>query len=188
MRPRRSRKRKTNRPFKMPDPGGKKAGTISKPNGLQGKVNMILEKDPGEQIKNGFPLFISIDGQRVPFFVEEVETVGPEQAIIKLEFIDNVEDARKITGCEVFLDHTKQPGTRNVDHDFNHLLGFSAFDLNEGHIGLIRDYLPHAFNPVFLVDREGREILVPATEELIDHIDLKKRSIYFHLPEGLTDL
>ena len=51
----------------MPVQGGVKAGKISKPYGLHGELNMILDPEAGKQIETNNPLFINIDGQRVPF-------------------------------------------------------------------------------------------------------------------------
>ena len=71
----------------MLDPEGEKAGRISKPSGLRGEVNIILEPEAGIRIVPDTPLFIDIDGQRVPFFVEEIELVSKDHAIIKFELL-----------------------------------------------------------------------------------------------------
>jgi 16S rRNA processing protein RimM len=172
----------------MPDPGGIKAGNISKPYGLRGKVNLILESGAGEEIEEGSPLFISIDGQRVPFFVEEFEQISDDQAIIKFEFIDSVEEAGKMTGCEVFHDPARLQTSPDSSPVHAQVVGYRAIDRELGNVGLISGYLYHAFNPVFLVAHEGRELMIPATDDLIDHIDFNSRTIYFRLPEGLIDL
>jgi ribosomal 30S subunit maturation factor RimM len=43
-------------------------------------------------------------------------------------------------------------------------------------------------NPVFVIQTEKDELMVPATRDFINHIDLKGRAIQFILPEGLTSL
>ena len=43
-------------------------------------------------------------------------------------------------------------------------------------------------NPLFAITAEGREILVPAAEEMISALDIDAREITFVLPEGLLDL
>ncbi len=66
----------------MAEPGGIKAGKISKPYGLQGEVHIILIPSTAKFIEPGTPLFIDLDGQRVPFFMESVDLVSDEQAIV----------------------------------------------------------------------------------------------------------
>jgi 16S rRNA processing protein RimM len=172
----------------MPDSGGIKAGIISKPYGLRGKVNLILESGAGKEIEEGSPLFISIDGQRVPFFAEEVELISDNHAIIKFEFIDSVEEARKMTGCEVFHDPARHQTSPDGSPVHAQVVGYRVVDRELGPVGLITGTLHHEFNPVFLVAHEGKELMIPATDDLIDHIDFHNRTVYFRLPEGLIDL
>ena len=43
-------------------------------------------------------------------------------------------------------------------------------------------------NTLFVIDRGGNELLVPAREEFILDMDTKHRVITVRLPEGLLDL
>ena len=168
-------------------PGGVKAGNISKPNGLQGKVNLILNPEAGKHIEIDNPLFILLDGQRVPFFVEEYDQVRADLAIIKFEFIEDLDTARKLTGCEVFLD-SNQEYPLEKSSDYTTLIGYQASDQILGPLGPVKDYIDHKMNPVFLIDYKGEELIVPAVDQFIDQIDHKGQSVRFVLPEGLTSL
>jgi len=137
-------------------PGGAKAGIITKPYGLRGEVYGILEPEAGQHIETDHPLFIELDGQRVPFFVEEVELLSVEQAIIKFEYIDTPEDARKISGCPIYFDSRRPAGSPEIGEDLSDLIGFSATDQASGLNGKITDYMPHPMNPVFLIQAEGK--------------------------------
>jgi len=169
-------------------PEGAKAGKISKPYGLRGELSIILESQAGNNIEPDNPLFIDIDGQRVPFFVEEIELLSQEQAIIKFEFIDNLEGARELTGCPIYFDKKHQPEPMEAEEDLARLIGYTASDSRSGSLGRIVDYLPHPMNPVFVIESEGRELLVPAVMDFVEHINTKEQSIQFILPEGLTTL
>lgn len=168
-------------------PDGAKAGKISKPYGLRGELNIILEPQAGNNIEPDNPLFIDIDGQRVPFFVEAVELLSREQAIIKFEFIDSLEAARKLTACSVYFDSIDQPESTE-EEDLASLIGYTASDSRSGALGRIADYLPHPMNPVFVIQSEEKELLVPAVFDFIQHINKEEQSIQFILPEGLTTL
>jgi len=169
-------------------PEGAKAGKTSKPYGLRGEVNIILEPQAGNNIEPDNPLFIEIDGQRVPFFVEEVELLSADQAIIKFEFVDTLEAARKISGCAIYFDPRHQTDSVETGNDLANLIGFTASDRESGLLGTITDYLPHPMNPVFVIQSEGKELMVPAVRDFIEHINPEKQSIQFILPDGLADL
>ena len=168
--------------------GGVKAGKISKPYGLQGDVHMILFPAVAEKLKPGIPLFIDLDGQRVPFFVELVDFVSSDQAIVKVEFINSLEEARKVIGCEVYLEEqdagSLDPGTGANER----MIAYHVIDLNLGEIGEVSGHLPSEMNPVWVITHKGKEILVPATEDYIQKIDHQNKILYLDLPEGITEL
>ncbi len=169
-------------------PEGAKAGKISKPYGVRGEVNVILEAKAFDHIEPDSPLFIDIDGQRVPFFVKEIELASKNQAIVRFEFIDSMESARKVTGCSLYFDPKYQVDLSVDGNELAGLKGYSAFDRESGELGQIADYIPHPMNPVFLVQSASKEFLIPAVHDFIASINHGEQSIHFILPEGLTEL
>ena len=169
-------------------PEGAKAGKISKPYGLRGELNIILEPQAGNQIEPDNPLFIDIDGQRVPFFVEEVELVSRDQAIIKFEYIDSLDAAREVCGCHFFFDPSFQGDSRETGHELANLVGYIAYDRESGMLGKIADYFPHPMNPVFVIQSGKKELMIPAVQDFIEHIKPEEQTIHFNLPKGLTEL
>ena len=71
------------------------------------------------------------------------------------------------------------------------LIGFRATILEMGtertFTGEVADYIDSEINPLFELDIEGREVLVPAVDEMIGGIDFEAEKIKFILPEGLID-
>jgi 16S rRNA processing protein RimM len=169
-------------------PDGEKAGRITKPFGLRGEVNIILEPEAANHIEPDNPLFIELDGQRIPFFVEEVELLSSDQAIVKFEFVDSLESAREVSGCLFYFDPVHRSEIPEDKGDLAYLTGYTAFDRKSGLLGTITDYLPHPMNPVFVIQYEGKELMVPAVPDFIELIKPEERSVHFILPGGLIDL
>jgi 16S rRNA processing protein RimM len=66
------------------------------------------------------------------------------------------------------------------------LIGFSVV---AGKLkGEIVDYYDSEINPLFGIDFGEGEVLVPAAEEFIAHIDFEKGQMKMVLPEGLLEL
>ena len=172
----------------MAVPGTVKAGKIAKAYGLQGSVHVILNPAANKRIQAGNPLFIELDGQRVPYFVEELNVVSDDQAIIKFEWIDDVEKAKTIAGNDLYLDPKSDPVRPPGNEGLQAITGYEAYDRSTGYLGKVTDFLEHELNPVILVDHHGRELMVPAAVEIILEVDQGKRTILFDLPEGLTSL
>jgi len=167
-------------------PGGAKAGKISKPYGLQGKVSLILIPEAGKHIEPDNPLFIDIDGQRVPFFVQEFDQLASDQAVVKFEFIDSVETARELNACEVYLDPAQKHHIQESSTTMSAIIGYMAYDHDLGLLGKVTDYIHHDMNPVLLVDYKGKELMIPAVDQIIREINHTEQTIHLILPEGLT--
>jgi 16S rRNA processing protein RimM len=168
--------------------GGVKAGKISKPYGLQGEVHIILIPVIVQKLKSGIPLFIDIDGQRVPFFIESVDLVSDQQAIVKVEFINSLEEARKYSGHAVYLDGKDAGESREQVSEADEMVGYRVIDVNLGEIGTLTDIIPSEMNPVWVIEHAGKEIMIPATEDFIQKIDHKNSTLHLDLPEGITQL
>lgn len=168
--------------------GSVKAGKIAKAYGLRGSVHVILNPAAAKRIQEENPLFIDLDGQRVPYFVEELNVVSDDQAIIKFEWIDDVEKAKSIAGSDLYLDPESDPVSQPGNEGLQEIKGYKAYDRSTGYLGTVEDFLEHELNPVILVDHKGRELMVPAAGEIILEVDHGKRTILFDLPEGLTSL
>ena len=69
-----------------------------------------------------------------------------------------------------------------------YFIGFTATDKTLGYIGEIVDIDDSTINTLFVVEKDGEEILIPAQEEFITDIDHDGQEIRFDLPQGLVSL
>jgi 16S rRNA processing protein RimM len=67
------------------------------------------------------------------------------------------------------------------------LLGLRVVEQDGRELGLLAEVLRTAAHPVWVV-RGARELLVPATETVVKHVDLAAGVITVALPAGLEDL
>jgi len=165
---------------------GIKAGRVAKPYGLRGELQLILLPSSTEYLKEGTFLFIDLDGQRVPFFLEDVEVLNPEQAIVKFEFVDDKEEARKFTGSTVYFDPALKLKTKDEDPGPLALEGYTVVDEKQGELGTIREVLSNKANPLWVIEGNQGEILVPATADFIRKVESRRQILRVDLPEGLT--
>jgi len=167
---------------------GAKAGKISKPYGLQGEVQVILNPLIVKHIKSGTPLFIMIDGQGVPFFMKSVDLLADDLAHIQFEFIHTVEEAREVCGCEVFLDPKASKAMEGESEDPESVVGYLAIDQHLGALGTVKEYIPNPMNPQWSIELRGKEMLIPANADFVLEIKRKLKQIHFSLPDGLSEL
>lgn len=160
-------------------------GQITKIHGIDGFLMVRVNGDYADDIEPGEPLFVELDGVLVPFFIEEVEAF-PDRALVKLEFITNPNEAKKITGCKVYLENSllKNESAVNID-DPGIFEGYSMSDKNSGFEGTIIEYIDNPQNPLFLAGNSKIQFLIPVHPDFILRIDKKGKKIVFDLPEGM---
>jgi 16S rRNA processing protein RimM len=160
------------------------AGYISKPHGTGGRVLVRLEGDFSEYFNIGEPVFLEIDETQVPFFILETEELN-DKIILRLQFIDSLDQAMQYSGCKVFLD-MPDPGT--VEKGIRELIGYKISDESSGMTGIITGISGTEMNLLFEIRSEDREYYIPIHPDLIAGIDHKKKSIIFKLPEGFAGI
>ena len=95
--------------------------------------------------------------------------------------------ARELTLGELFAEESQLPDPGpGVAYAFQ-LVGL-AVDTEDGRrLGVLESILPTGANRVFVVQGE-REWLIPATEQVLRHVDLARGVITVALPPGLEEL
>lgn len=167
------------------------AGRINKLFGTDGGLMLSLYPAfPDDFDPQTTPLMVTIDALEVPLWCERFERRGISGATAIFADIDTERRARELIGLEFRIEDP----TDEEDDEFylENLVGFEAVVEEVGaeaqHAGIITDFYDSEMNPLFEVEIGGRQVLVPAVEEFIAHIDFEDRRIHFVLPEGMIDL
>lgn len=165
-----------------------KIGKIGKPHGVKGEVSFMFDDDVFDRTDADW-LMLSVDGILVPFFLEEYRFKSNETALVKFCDVDTQDEARELTGCDVFF--PRHLADEDEDHlSWAQIVGYTLVDAATGRlVGEIESVDDSTMNLLFQVrTADGDEVLVPAHEELIRNIDTEERRTELELPEGLLDL
>lgn len=159
-------------------------GKFLKPHGTKGEIGL-----QGDTLALGDDCdFVAcdIDGILVPFFFETVRTKGNDTLIVKIERMKSAEEVRSLTNCDAYIPRAWVEQSNEVS--LGYFIGFTLIDETLGEIGEIVEIDESTINTLFVVEKNGEEILIPAQEELITSIDHDEHKITFNLPEGLVSL
>lgn len=161
-----------------------KIGIINKPHGVKGEVTFTFTDDVFDRVEDCDYLILLLDGIFVPFFIEEYRFRSDNAAIVKFEDVDTAEKARMFTNVEVYFP-VKYMDEQDEITSWNYFIGFEVEDINHGDLGQIVDIDDATMNVLFIIEKDGEEILLPAHEEFIIELDRKKKYMKVNIPEGL---
>ena len=163
-------------------------GRLTKTHGYQGKIVLKANLSEKVEIEIMESLFLKIEGILVPFFIEEFSETSFPFYIIKCENIDDDTSAKEILGRDVYIPdkYISQIASRQIK-----LKDFIAFSIKDQHghlIGEIVDLLEIPGNSLFVVDFNGREILIPVQNQLIIDINWDDNILIISIPDGIADM
>lgn len=163
-----------------------KIGFISKPFGFNGEIRCALEVNP---ISDELPkyIWIYIDGKPVPFYLEKFH-IHNSTLILKFEDVSDEETAYSYKNTSIYCELDLFDDYFEVEENLDGFIGFKIEDINKGEIGEVISIIEHTIQPTLVLEFNGKEILIPYTEEIIKDIDEELEIIKINAPEGLIDL
>ena len=162
-------------------------GFVSKPHGLNGAVTVTLDVDNPLEYQNLESVFLEISGRLVPFFINHIQ-VRNNSAIIEFEEISDREQFQEIKSAKLFLPLDFLPQLPDDEFYYHEVIDFTVVDKNLGELGIISGFNTSGPQPIMVMEYQEKEILIPATKEIVIKPNKSKRVMEVDLPEGLLDV
>lgn len=168
-----------------------KIGEITKTHNLQGEVVITTDSDLLEKYADE-PVFIQMDGAPVPFFIADEGLAVRNHAsyIVKFDFVDTLEQAERLTGCELLLEKVllDEEDIESFDYDISALDGFTVEDEVSGKSGLVTDVANYSGNVVLTIQIFDKEILLPLSERYVKEVSFEHSKLIVNIPPELVEL
>lgn len=165
-----------------------KIGKLGKSHGVKGEVNLLFDDDIFDRTDAEY-LILEVDGILVPFYIEEYRFHGNSTALMKFCDIETQDQARELTGCNVFFPR-KLSNNNEGEVSWSKIIGYRLIDTQtKSEVGKITNVNDSTLNILFeVMSDEQKEILIPASEDLIQGINTEREEVKIQLPEGILDL
>ena len=163
-------------------------GYIAKLHGFKGEVSLFLDVTDPNDYSTLDAVYIDINDQLTPFFVESIKLKNGNFAAVRFEGLNDENSAKKILRKDVYLPAQILPeleGTNFYDHE---VVGFKVIDANYGEVGDLEQVVDLPVNPLLQVMNGEKEVLIPFIEGLVTKVDREKKELHVVAPEGLIDL
>ena len=166
-------------------------GRYNKPHGVAGEISATIDVDI-DTLKELSCLVSDIDGIFVPFFVNSCRPKSQETVLLTIDGISSEKEVTRLVNRDIYAlkrDYRQESIDNDADgYPLDYFIGFELQDADGNRVGEITDVDEQTENAIFTVDRDGGDIMVPATDDLIVEFDLDKKVMVMDLPQGLLDL
>ncbi|GAB1307950.1 ribosome maturation factor RimM [Urechidicola sp. KH5] len=163
-------------------------GKIVRKHSFRGEVVIKLDTDEPHLYENLESVFVQHGANLIPFFMEKTLLQKGNQLRVKFEGVDTEADAEALMKSSIYLPLSLLPKLEGNKFYFHEVIGFQLEDVNQGIVGEITGINDTTAQPLFEVDREGVELLIPMIDHFIKKVDRSNRTILVETPEGLIDL
>ena len=157
-------------------------GYILAPWGIRGEVKVEVVTDFPERFAPQKVVYLNTR----PL---EIESCHPhkQHLVVKLATIDSVEDAEKLRGQDLTIPRSElYPLPAGQYYTFQ-IIGLKVVTTEGQTVGRVTDIMKTGSNDVYIVEGKRGEVLIPAIEDVVKSIDLKKGKMVIEAIEGLLD-
>tara|TARA_B100001029_G_scaffold57475_1_gene46452 strand:- start:252 stop:755 length:504 start_codon:yes stop_codon:yes gene_type:complete len=153
-------------------------GFLKKPFGLKGHLRFHQHSPESGTIFNVSKIFIDSN----EFIVKDVKN-DTNSPIIKIERIDNKEDASHLSNKKVYISEIDLPNAPKGKYYQSDLINLDVIN-NGTIIGTVKEILETGENNVYVISlKDGGEIMVPNVPKFINKIDIDNNTIDIITPE-----
>jgi len=162
-----------------------RVGRVVKTQGIKGEVRV---SSPGKEAlaqSRGKTVYLEDpEGNRKAFTVESTRPLR-ELTVLAFREIKSIEEAQKLIGCSVYAGKENLAPLPPDEFYWYQLQGLRVEAEDGRFIGILEEVFPTGSNDVFVVRKEGKEILIPATDEVVARVSLQEKVMIIHPVEGL---
>ena len=163
-------------------------GRIVRKHSFKGEVVLKLDTDEPELYQEMESVFVNIGNNMIPFFIKDSLLQKGNQLRVNFETIQSEADADALLKAGVYLPLSMLPKLTGKKFYFHEIIGFAAEDVAYGAIGTVTGVNDSSAQPLFEIEEEGMQILVPMIDDFIVKIDREKQKILLKTPAGLLDM
>ncbi len=160
-------------------------GLLRRPHGLRGDILFTVTTDFPERLRPGTLVYFGDDKREMKITRRRPHNDG---IIFGFEGISTPEQAAKYTGKTVFVPAEGRPPLPEGEYYHHQIIGLEVFDEAGASLGVVSEILETGANDVYVVKNPaGRELLLPALEQVVLEIDLERKLMKVHLLPGLAE-
>lgn len=163
-------------------------GKIIKTSGYKGNLVFFFDVDDIAYYHDLTAVFAELGGELVPLAISMINIKNSNTAYVQLEDVNTEEEAAALTGSELFLPLSYLPPLTGNKFYYHEIMGFEVMDTNSGKIGIVESVIDQGPQDILIIAFQGKEILLPVSDEILVKVDRTKKLLFVNSPEGLLDI
>lgn len=163
-------------------------GKIVRPHGIHGELRVVPMTDWPERFESLKSFYLVNEREGDGRWVQAEESrIHGDDIILKLRDIEDRNTAETLRGYELWVSRETLPPLPEDMYYISDLIGCSVKIMGGRVIGTVKDIHKMAAQDIYVIDIDGREVMIPAVKEFIQQIDIRRGEIIITPIEGLLN-
>jgi 16S rRNA processing protein RimM len=150
-------------------------GKITRTRGLKGLLCVRSFAESLESFKRYVRIILRFPDSSIRTYETEYVFQQRTSFAIKIKGIDHIDKAADLVGADICIRTEDLENTAADEYYWFQLLGMSVVDEKERFLGTLSEIYSTSAHDVYAVRKEGKEILLPAIEEVVLKVDLGRK-------------
>ena len=160
-------------------------GQIVNTFGIKGMVKVKPFTDDIRRFDELKTVYVEKNSTKTEYEIEEVK-YHKDMVLIKFKGIDKVEQAEMLRNSYLTVSRDSVEKLEEGRFYIVDLLGLEVYTDEQVLLGTLEDIFNTGSNDIYVVkDKQGKQILLPAIQDVIKQIDIENKKIIVHLLPGL---
>ena len=160
-------------------------GQIVNTFGIKGMVKVKPFTDDIRRFDELKTVYVEKNSNQTEYEIEEVK-YHKDMVLIKFKGIDKVEQAEMLRNSYLTVSRESVEKLEEGRYYIVDLLGLEVYTDEQILLGTLEDIFNTGSNDIYVVkDKQGKQILLPAIQDVIKQIDIENKKIIVHLLPGL---
>ena len=160
-------------------------GQIVNTFGIKGMVKVKPFTDDIRRFDELKTVYVEKNGNQTEYEIEEVK-YHKDMVLIKFKSIDKIEQAEQLRNAYLTISRDSVEELEEGRYYIVDLLGLEVYTDEQVLLGILDDIFNTGSNDIYVVkDKQGKQILLPAIQDVIKQIDIENKKIIVHLLPGL---
>jgi 16S rRNA processing protein RimM len=181
---RRNKQNKNSGSQPIREPEFVQVGFLHKAHGLKGEMIMSILTDFPDRIQVGTEVFLR-EGEYQPHKITGIRQHNRGK-LVSFEGFTEREQLDFLRNAAVFIHKDNIPALEEGEFYLHQFIGLNVITDEGKELGKIGDIIETGANNVFVVwDQEGKEVLLPDIDEVIQNVDIEAQIVTVHILNGL---
>ena len=159
-------------------------GAVANTHGIKGELKIFPTTDDVKRFGKLKEVIMDTGRERLNLHVKGVR-YHKNMVILKFEEFDDINQVERYKGAKLLVTRENAVKLKKGEHFIADMIGMSVVTDEGEDLGELFDVMQTGANDVYIVKKDGNELLLPAIKECILDIDDENRRITAHMMPGL---